>query len=395
MCLGNRAAGSSRYINSQFRAQWDNAKACAEIYVKGRKPDDAAIERGTCLREFYGPPATKRGRSQAKDDPLCHFLFDTPHLEFVCNHEVVLFFELISGRFVLKSSAKHTQRRYVDFLIVVADYSKDRCSSTVEHFEQCITVALRLNFNTHSVDNFACDNIGNNSSYTIALHVLDLDCMLSIVKCTYFLLILTHFAAATLVPQLSSFPQFIDINDEKDSYEDNRKVKHLTHYITQYYLPIFKRGGFHVLYSLPDFDDLVSTTSHIDYSIISKRALSVEKLHGIEIEAINEHLRGSWLQSATHIDSHETATDNESMGKQLLAEHNTQWNNTVEDMHMRMYFGPLQIRALCTREVILFMDFQDLEVDMHFSYVPPNRGSFTCNSCLILGVHIMLSKAGS
>lgn len=141
-------------------------------------------------------------------------------------------------------------------------------------------------------------------------------------------------------------------------------MKHLTHYIKNNYLQMFKRGGFHVLYSLPTFD---ATKPHIDYSIISKRALSVDKLHGVEIESINEYLRRSWLQSATYIDEQGQTSDYELMGKLLLAKHNTQWTGNADDVEFQMYFGPLQIRALCEREVLLTMDLQELEAESHFS----------------------------
>jgi hypothetical protein len=181
---------------------------------------------------------------------------------------------------------------------------------------------------------------------------------------------LTPPTAATLIPELSTFPNFVPLFDEKSFYTKDRKINSLTTYISKNYLSLFKRGGYHVLYSLPDFDNLTVTTAHIDYSIISKRALAVHQIYSISIDTINAYLRGLWLEAAAYIDDHGVGTDAASIGKHLLAEHNTSWTHNVEDIHLRLFFGPLQVQALCKREVILFIDLHDFDVHIGGGFSP-------------------------
>ncbi len=48
------------------------------------------------------------------------------------------------------------------------------------------------------------------------------------------------------------------------------------------------------------------------------------------------------------------------MMKHYLAEHRTIWADAAEDIHIHMFTGPLRVRAMCKREVILFIDMQDI-----------------------------------
>lgn len=134
------------------------------------------------------------------------------------------------------------------------------------------------------------------------------------------------------------------------------------HYLSNFYLPTLKRAGYHVLHSLPDFDNLTSTTAHIDYSVISKRTLSTDVLFGVSVEDINMYLRGLWLQAASYIDEHGFSFDGSAVSKHYLAELRTVWTDTVEDIHMHLYFGPMQVQPLCKREVVLYLDLQNIQV---------------------------------
>ena len=133
------------------------------------------------------------------------------------------------------------------------------------------------------------------------------------------------------------------------------------HYLTKYYLPTVKRAGLHVFHSLPDFDNLTSTTAYIDYSVISTRALAVDTLFGVRVEDINNFLRGLWLQAATFID--ECGVSGDTISKSFLAELRMPPIDDVDDMHLHLFFGPLHVQPLCKREVVLYLDIQD--VHMH------------------------------
>lgn len=108
MCVGNRAGVASHYVNGQLRSLYENALHCAAQHGSGLKPKSSIIEYATCLAEFYGPGKHSHHRA-AVTDLLFFAKFGQPRLEFVCNHEVVLFLELQSGHYnkdYLKGSSK-------------------------------------------------------------------------------------------------------------------------------------------------------------------------------------------------------------------------------------------------------------------------------------------------
>lgn len=101
MCLGNRALASINFLNQQYQALYGNAKSCTEHYGTGLRPQRSEVEYGTCLYEFYGP-GKQAGRNPSKNDLSCWFSFaQAPKLEFVCNHEVILYFYTTDGSYIL------------------------------------------------------------------------------------------------------------------------------------------------------------------------------------------------------------------------------------------------------------------------------------------------------
>lgn len=112
MCLGNRAEASARYVDSQLGALYANAIACTVKHSTGLKPTESVVEYGTCLYEYYGPG--KHARSQPSRHDLSFFAkFAKPHLEFVCNHEVILFINIQEGHYSLDWQKKghHTHKQ--------------------------------------------------------------------------------------------------------------------------------------------------------------------------------------------------------------------------------------------------------------------------------------------
>ncbi|THH09766.1 hypothetical protein EW145_g1793 [Phellinidium pouzarii] len=252
MCLGNRAESSVRYINTKLCALYKNAVQCFEEHRADRKLSLSAIEYATCLFVLYAP-----GRYSC--DELSHHdlaffaTFGRPHLEFVCNHEVLLFLDIKEGHFNL-------------------DYTK---TTSKQELHEEIT--------------------------------------------------------AVFVPEHSDLPGITSADE--------------------LYLPTLKRAGHHVLYSLPDFDTLASTTSHIDYSIINDSStLTTDTLHGVNITDINNFLRGLWLQAAAFVDEHGLSID--TVSKTSLAELRTSTEG-IDGIHMHLCFGPIYIQPLCKREIIL------------------------------------------
>ena len=100
MCIGNRAEVSAHYVNGQLRALFENAQRCAKKHLNGFRPSASAVEYATCLAEFYGP--AKHARQDVPRLELPFFAkFGCPRVEFVCNHEIVLFLNILEGHFNL------------------------------------------------------------------------------------------------------------------------------------------------------------------------------------------------------------------------------------------------------------------------------------------------------
>lgn len=164
--------------------------------------------------------------------------------------------------------------------------------------------------------------------------------------------------AAVFTEELSTLPTISSVTDQKSFYTKERKLTALIHYFTKFYFPVLKGAGLHVLHSLPDFDNLTSTSAHIDYSIISKTRLSTNALHGINIDEVNAYLKTLWLQAASYIDEH--GLQHGDVTKTYLAELKSTWSESGEEYDIHIAFGPLQVQAICRREVFLIVDCQEV-----------------------------------
>ncbi|KAA1474431.1 hypothetical protein DENSPDRAFT_882795 [Dentipellis sp. KUC8613] len=315
MCLGNRAEVSAHYINSQLRALWENAEGCVKKHDTGLKPLKSEMEYGFAWSRFY---YGKHNRYHASKDDLSFYAsFGCPRLEFVCNHEAILYLTPKDGHFYVENNK-----------------NVHRANTEHKHSFQGYKVAFRLEFATHSVRNVSCSAIGNASTYNVDLLILDL-------------------ASATFCDYLSDLPDLVT----KGSEFKSRELTALTHYLRQHYLALLQRAGLHVLYSLPDFDNL-ARTSAIDYSLAAHHAPSAGAIFGIAVADVNTFLRGLWLQAAAHID--EFGTDAAGAEAFYLAEHRSVWKEEGEEVLFHACFGPLQVQPLCKREVVLYMTVQDV-----------------------------------
>lgn len=166
--------------------------------------------------------------------------------------------------------------------------------------------------------------------------------------------------AAEFCYEHSFIPGITTVVDEKTAYMKERRLNSLTHYITKYYLPLLTRAGYHVLYSLPDFDLLGVTSSEIDYSVISKSTLSHHSLFNIKVSEINAYLRSQWLPQAAYIGEFGFDIKASTDFKGFLAEHCTAWASSEEEVQFHVKFRPLAVQALCKREVIVYFDIQDI-----------------------------------
>lgn len=176
MCLDNRAEVSGHYINSQLRSLWENSQACVKKHGDGLKPTKSEVEYGTALSEFY---FGKHNRFHpSKDDYSFYASFGCPRVEFVCNHEAILYLELRNGHYNVDLT-KATSRAFVPYPQLASRFADYICSGDSKHVTfEGYTVAFRVEFTTHSIKGVSCKAIGNQDSYDLNLVVLDLDCKL-------------------------------------------------------------------------------------------------------------------------------------------------------------------------------------------------------------------------
>ncbi|KAF7366869.1 hypothetical protein MSAN_00945600 [Mycena sanguinolenta] len=313
MCLNDNSAPLSvRYLNSQLSAMWENAAECVrhggeQTKVDLRSSDYLKHQYTRSLAEFHfaGIPSAKG--LIAVDDLFFHGSFGKPRLEFICNHEAVLYVTLLKGHFDKVYPTKTTVRGY-------KSNKKDRVSFNG------LEVAFRHKFSRRNLS--GKDSRIGNSANVIQMLILD-------------------FSTAQMILFWSNLP--LGTSDALEWY-------------LKQYLTFLQKAGHHVRYDLPDFDD----NNHrldINYSLVT-RALETEELcarvtvHGISEPRINEFLRDTWLDVVSKAKGFcgQPPTDKLSS---CLSEIRSTWVGH-HDHHFSIRFGPPRVRALCNHEVVLY-----------------------------------------
>ena len=95
MSPGN-AEASAESIYAQLVALYKNAVARSDWHQITVKPESDKVEYGTCLRIYFAPNEHIRALTSSEDSPF-HAKFAEPHLEFVCNHKVLLHLHIEEG----------------------------------------------------------------------------------------------------------------------------------------------------------------------------------------------------------------------------------------------------------------------------------------------------------
>jgi hypothetical protein len=94
MCKGNMAEASATFINAQLSSLWRNAQLCHQHIKSNTEPKDRATIQGTALYEFSCPD-----RTLYVDSSPLHAVFDSPHIQFICNHELLLVLAIKEGQY--------------------------------------------------------------------------------------------------------------------------------------------------------------------------------------------------------------------------------------------------------------------------------------------------------
>ncbi|KAF7366836.1 hypothetical protein MSAN_00942100 [Mycena sanguinolenta] len=313
MCLDdNSALLSVRYLNSQLSAMWENADECVrhrgkQIKIDFRSSDYLKHQYTRSLAEFHFAGLSAPKGEIAVDHLFFHGSFGKPRLEFICNHEAVLYLTLQKGHFDQVYPTKTIVRGY-------KSNKKDHVS-----FDG-LEMALRLKFSRRNLSG-KDSRIGNGANL-IQLLILD-------------------FSSAQMILFGSNLP--LGTSDALEWY-------------LKQYLTFLQNAGHHVRYDLPDFDD-DNYRLNINYSLLT-RALESKELcagvtvHGISESNINEFLRDTWLDVVSKANGlcGEPPTDKLS---NCLTEIRSSWVGHL-DHHFNIRFGPPRVRALCNREVVLY-----------------------------------------
>ncbi|PSS11038.1 hypothetical protein PHLCEN_2v3334 [Hermanssonia centrifuga] len=313
---GNSASLSVRYLNAQLSALWENATECVKesgsnvLDVKSQEYEKSKYTRALAQFHYLGKKAPKTISST--EDLLFYATFDKPQLKFVCNHEAVLSLTIKSGHLNLdyqKSS--------------IAGYRADH---TKNRHPKDTTVVFRVEFARSHITG-RDTKIGNASSK----HLIQM--------------LILKFETAKLVT----------FKDDEVMHPSVQEA--LTFYMRRY-LEFLQHAGNHVLFDLPDFDD-DKFKAKIDYSL-HREPINLDDLcdgvtvFSADIKDMNEYLESQWMKAA-------------SLGRPqdclsiALAEISSSWlMNAVIDNHFHVRFGAPKVRALCSHEVILYFDIQDI-----------------------------------
>ncbi|TFK37966.1 hypothetical protein BDQ12DRAFT_132552 [Crucibulum laeve] len=308
MCLGqNSAHHAVHYLNAQIGALWENATECVKKSGQGLKPLDR-VRYDFALAEFH-VGTRQRSKFNSKDDMMFSAVFDKPRLEFICNHEAVLYVKIKEGHFN-------------------RDFAKTDSSAFVPNSSRNVKlhdmeVAFRVEFNLNGIRGHT-SNIGN-GTHIIQLLVLDL--------------------------QSAKLASKVNVSGGREA---------LAFYL-QRYLSFLHIAGHHVLFSLPDFDD-DRLDVVIDYSLETHRIrnLDVEQneIYGVSLDEINRSLSSKWLKAIMD------AADGGDRSSICLAEYRSNWTNVGHhsDVQFHVKFGAPTLKALCKREAILYFKVDELLV---------------------------------
>ncbi|KAF8884778.1 hypothetical protein BD779DRAFT_1535264 [Infundibulicybe gibba] len=306
MCLGQKSPDLAvNYLNAQLESLHQSSVACLERFGN-LGLGERARHSGFALAEFY--VGAKR-RSNLKD-MMFNAIFDKPTLEFICNHEAILYLRIKEGHFnkeTAKADSSATNRNFkLDF-----------------KFEPDTVLAFRVKFNVQS------ENITTgNRSRVIKLVVLNFD------------------------------------NARLISKFDPNGREALVFYMRRY-LDHLHRTGHDILFSIPDYDH---PNKMIDYSlnscidrVFSTLDIEIGDVFGVSVEEINRTLSSKWLKSVMDAGA---GPDPANRDLVCLAEYHSTWMATIAERSIQFHieFGAPRIRVLCEREAALYFKIDKLRV---------------------------------
>jgi hypothetical protein len=308
MCLGeNSAHHAVHYLNAQLGSLWENSTECSNKAGKGLKPLER-VRYDFALAEYH-IGSKQRSKYTMKDDMMFSATFSMPRLEFVCNHEAVLYLRIKEGHF-------NRDFGKVDSPGFVPNRSRNVQLHDME-------VAFRMEFDINGFRGHT-SHIGN-GSHIIQLLVLDIN-------------------TAKLVSK-------VNVSGGREALD----------FYLRKYLEYLRHAGHHVLFSLPDFDDDRMDVL-IDYSLESHTIRNMEneidEVFGVSVEEINRYLSSKWLKSIMD------AAEGGDRKSTCLAEYRSTWTSVADHSNLQFHvkFGAPRVKILCKREAILYFKIDELLV---------------------------------
>ncbi|KAF9010257.1 hypothetical protein BDQ17DRAFT_1421498 [Cyathus striatus] len=288
MCLGeNSAHHAVHYLNAQLGSLWENSTECSNKAGKGLKPLER-VRYDFALAEYH-IGSKQRSKYTMKDDMMFSATFSKPRLEFVCNHEAVLYLK------IKEVTSTGTSQRLTRLALFRTGISRNVQLHDME-------VAFRMEFDINGFRGHT-SHIGN-GSHIIQLLVLD-------------------FNTAKLVSK-------VNVSGGRES---------LNFYLKKY-LEYLRHAGHHVLFSLPDFDDDRMDVL-IDYSLESHTIRNVEteieEVFGVSVEEINRYLSSKWLKSIMD------AAEGGDRKSTCLAEYRSTWTSVADHSNLQFHGDELLV----------------------------------------------------
>ncbi|KZT11520.1 uncharacterized protein LAESUDRAFT_274940 [Laetiporus sulphureus 93-53] len=282
MCVGENCAPQAvHYMNAQLTSLYENAVECIKHHNYANKPAEE-YKYSHALAEYAFVDPNTKGRQT-----LFQANFDKPLLEFICNHDAILRLKISKGYYRLDYT-RSSSMTYSE---------KDRMQSLSE-----LEVSFRVPFDTRCLKG-KDTKIGNGQNL-IELIVLNLQ-------------------KAELI---SANPAVIVGRDA------------LVFYLSQY-LSFLQQARYHVLFSLPDFDDDRYKLT-IDYSLMGSQVLDIDEICGVSIDKINTYLSSVWLKAAMLVGAEGGAAD---------------WKDTC-----LAELGAPRVKAICSREAVVYFRIDEV-----------------------------------
>ncbi|KAI0632190.1 hypothetical protein C8Q77DRAFT_1158854 [Trametes polyzona] len=311
----NGAPNAARYLNAQLAVLHENAKRCLEEHAHSRRDDN---------QEFYALAEYTIPRSGAtsswvhsESDSNFHACFRPPELRFICDHDVLVYFTIDSGHVTLDTLRAGGQGHAISL-------------------SPGLRVAYRVGFENRRI-------VGNDAKIGDSGSVIEL--------------VILNLKNATL----------FSIEPEPTSGRDA-----LLRYLSQY-LDLLYSAGNHVLFSLPQFGQN-STAMEISYSLmnISAEHEWLASIYGVPVQQINAHMSSLWLKSAMLAYGSVTSSPADWQAR-CYAE----FCRKEPGSYYRIKFGAPHVNVLCSKEVVLQFNIDELDFFSSEDFTVPPIHQYT------------------